>query len=132
MTTKATGKMRPGSCGCHLVPVNDEEEPCDLCSEATETFNGVGWRIVRCPTHDSGAELVEALREQSAALNQILEWFDNEVSAGRIGDKSEDSRIVAGELAYSKARALLARLYILEHHFARMRSKRAAIKGEEK
>lgn len=40
-------------CGCHLDPVDDEREESDLCSEATGAFNGIGWVIVYCATHNT-------------------------------------------------------------------------------
>ncbi len=54
-------KHTPGSCGCHLDPVKDDEaEPSDLCSEATGMNDGVGWKIVLCPLHAAAPELLEA------------------------------------------------------------------------
>ena len=53
-----------------MVPVNDETEYCDLCSEATETHNGIGWRIEYCPLHSSAEKLRDKLIELSRCYGQ--------------------------------------------------------------
>ena len=59
---------QPAGCGCHLDPVPDDQ-PCDLCSEATGTNNGEGWKIVLCPLHSVAPELLEACRTALPALS---------------------------------------------------------------
>ncbi len=51
------------TCGCHMDPVDDTSEPCDLCSEATEANNGIGWKIVRCPLHEAAPDLLATCKE---------------------------------------------------------------------
>ena len=53
----------PALCGCHLDPVDDTREPCDVCSEATGTHNGQGWKIVYCPLHESAPVLLQAIQD---------------------------------------------------------------------
>lgn len=80
----------PGPCGCCLVPVNDETEACDLCSEATGANNGIGWRIQYCPTHAAAPDLL-------AALQNLC------------GDKYLADPINADRMAEAKAAVLKAR-----------------------
>ena len=70
-----TESERPAECKCRLEPVNDTTEQCDLCSEATETFNGIGWKIVHCSLHRTAVNnfdaLVGALEKARYALKEV-------------------------------------------------------------
>jgi len=56
-------------CGCCLNPVDDEKEPCDLCSEGTGMFDGIGWRIDMCRLHKAAPKLLEACRAALLVLH---------------------------------------------------------------
>ena len=64
-------ESKHNSCGCHLDPVNDKCEANDLCSEATDMNNGVGWKIVFCPTHTAASELLSAINRAIVAIPGI-------------------------------------------------------------
>jgi hypothetical protein len=59
-TAKQEWPDRDFECGCHLLPVDDEKVPNDLCSEATGMNDGVGWRLVYCPVHAAAPALLAA------------------------------------------------------------------------
>lgn len=80
--TSAGQKSGPGpnrnyTCGCCLEPVNDITEACDLCSEATGTLDGIGWRIRYCPTHAAAPEMLEALRPLAALADYYSDTEDS-------------------------------------------------------
>lgn len=93
-------KGTPGPCDCHMEPVNDNKEQCDLCSEATETNNGIGWKIVRCSIHATAPDGVELAR----AVVHLLSSSALDKSA-KVGSRNHVAQILVGA-----AQAILSRV----------------------
>ena len=96
MSKHTEGQTPTTGCGCRMEPVDDRTVPCDLCSEATGMFDGVGWRIHQCPMHAAAPEMLEAARYALAVLAEH-EQYEN--------DPAESAEAMAASLL----RAALAR-----------------------
>lgn len=93
---KPTATPRP--CECGLEPVYDAIQRCDLCSEATGAFNGVGWRIAHCAMHVRAVNVESKVRELVDAM-PLAEWIgDPEFTPEQWKRISKLARIIKAEL----------------------------------
>ena len=75
--------IRDYTCGCHLEPVDDKTESCDLCSEAANTFDGVGWRIRYCPVHAAAPDLLKTAKGLlDSDIDLVIEQYEYPAKIG--------------------------------------------------